>query len=70
MRIARAIVVLARREGGEKREAAQKEERSNEGRETAREAVWRGVGPPSGYALGVIRVIKYKVNSFVELGGK
>lgn len=23
-----------------------------------------------GYALGVSRVIKYKVNSFVELGGK
>ncbi|KYQ54122.1 hypothetical protein ALC60_06994 [Trachymyrmex zeteki] len=28
------------------------------------------VDPPSGYALGVSRVIKYKVNSFVELGGK
>lgn len=30
----------------------------------------RRVDPPSGYALGVSRVIKYKVNSFVELGGK
>lgn len=38
-------------------------------RETAR-GLMQGGSARVGYALGVSRVIKYKVNSFVELGGK
>jgi len=47
-----------------------RKDKAKEAENRAREAVRRRVGPPSGYALGVSRVIKYKVNSFVELSGK
>ncbi|TGZ56016.1 Uncharacterized protein DBV15_04727 [Temnothorax longispinosus] len=60
MRIARVVAGAAKKKEAKKRNCA---------REAARR--WRRrVDPPSGYALGVSRVIKYKVNSFVELGGK
>jgi len=59
MRIARIVVGAAKKKEAKKRNCAQ-------GGPPRR----CRVDPPSGYALGVSRVIKYKVNSFVELGGK
>ncbi|KYM79653.1 hypothetical protein ALC53_09876 [Atta colombica] len=56
MRIARIVVEAAKKKEAKKRNCAQ-------GGPPPR----CRVDPPSGYALGVSRVIKYKVNSFVEL---
>lgn len=63
MRIARIIPHAAKKR--EIMKAKRKRERN-----CTRGGLMQGGSARVGYALGVSRVIKYKVNSFVELGGK